>query len=148
MTCRTYREDIGLLAGRDLTDPVRVADARRHLASCPDCRQKYGRMRDGLSVLAAANGPSTWTAPPADVWPSVKSRLAAGPPAAEPRWMPTLAMAAVCVAAATAFLTLGGGEPAVVATPSDEVEAFQPSATRSMPASRGRLSNGFGRLAE
>ena len=159
MSCRRYREDIGLLAGHDLDDASRAEAARRHMAECPDCRDRFGRAKAGVSVLAAAAvapaaSGSTWSATAESCWPAVQQRMSGrgggGSPAAGDRfrgWAPATAMAAACLVMLTVFLldgvNPGGGttaEAVPVAAPPEPAPTHDSrvySPTRTVPAGQG-----------
>lgn len=130
-SCKQVKHDLTLLAGRDLTDHDRIEAVRRHVAVCPQCREKYRSLRNGLKALAA-NGSvaavsggegSTWVTQERSLWPDLAQRLPSQAGMARPstwassatRNLPSLvAMVAACgVLAVVLFAPLGGNSPDV-----------------------------------
>lgn len=140
VSCRSIRQDLSLLAGRDITDRERIETVRRHIAVCPQCRAKYRSLRDGLKVLTAGNednssSPSagnssdsgTWVESGRSLWPELSERLPARPSSKAQNsdgwslsrnWPPLVAMMAACgVMAVVLFAPTGPGEQTVGTTP-------------------------------
>ncbi len=106
MNCRDVKLDLALLAGGDLDDAARVRELRRHLAGCPDCRQRYHSARTALHSLRglkAAATTSTWESG-GSLWPAVQRELSRPPQPLTRQvfrqlrhWSPFAAMTAACV---------------------------------------------------
>lgn len=100
--CNHIRKLLALSAGNDL-DEQGQAEARRHAATCPQCREYAVRIESSQqlleqSALAACEGPAV-----ASVWPNVQRSLRSVQPVSAPatweRWLPMTAAAAACFAA-------------------------------------------------
>lgn len=154
-SCKQIKQDLCLLAGRDLTDRDRIEAVRRHVATCPSCRTKYRNLRDGIKVLAAnssvaAVGASslhadggTWVAPERSLWPDLAERLPSQTssttlPTWSKKWPPIVAAVAAC--GLFAFLLSGPftSDMPTAATDQAEVKPAEPnrslSKDRQMPA--------------
>lgn len=100
MNCRQAQQDIALFVGHDLDDPRERDDVKRHVATCPDCREHYRRMKGALKVLSRADAPETYTTT-GSLWPELASRIDArrhsGPRGRFNGWAPFVAMTAACL---------------------------------------------------
>jgi hypothetical protein len=100
MNCRQAQQDIALLVGHDLDDPRERDDVKRHVATCPDCRRYFRRMKDTLKVLGQADAPQTYTAT-GSLWPVLSRRIndrrREGPRSRFNGWAPFVAMTAACL---------------------------------------------------
>lgn len=101
MNCRQAQQDIALFVGHDLDDPRDRDDVKRHVATCPDCRAHYRRMKGTLKVLAHADAPETYTTT-GSLWPELAGRIndrrPTGPRGRFNGWAPFVAMTAACLA--------------------------------------------------
>ena len=99
MNCKQAQRDIALWVGQDLDDPRERDDVKRHVASCPDCRTYYRRMKGALKTLGRADAPETYVSA-GSLWPELASRIndreSAGPRGRFNGWMPFVAMTAAC----------------------------------------------------
>lgn len=100
MNCKQAQQDIALYVGRDLDDPRDRDDVKRHVATCPDCRQHYRRMKGALKVLSQADAPETYTTT-GSLWPVLASRIneraTLAPRSRFNGWAPFVAMTAACM---------------------------------------------------
>lgn len=99
MNCKQAQRDIALWVGQDLDDPRDRDNVKRHVTSCPDCREHYRRMKGALKVLDRAETPQTYVAT-GSLWPDLATRIN-GRESQVPRgrfngWMPFVAMTAAC----------------------------------------------------
>lgn len=67
MKCKRAKHEMALHAGRDL-DEFAEQELRRHLSSCPDCRDQWHRVANSTSILqqvgtldADTSSPQLWT---------------------------------------------------------------------------------------
>ena len=102
MNCRDAQSDIALYAGGDLDDAARVREVRRHVASCPECREHFKGVKSSLRTLASVDQAATWQSA-GSLWPSIQRELARPRPAAAARvwqqarnWSPLAAVTAAC----------------------------------------------------
>jgi hypothetical protein len=117
MNCRHARTEIALLAGGDLTDAVRVAELRRHVSGCTECRRHYRGLKSSLATLAGSDAAATW-AQSASVWPAVHQAILTPPPTPAAtavqslknlrHWTPFAAMTAACL---LMMFALGHNQP-------------------------------------
>lgn len=100
MNCKQAQQDIALLVGHDLDDPLDRDDVKRHVATCPDCRQYFRRMKGALKVLSQADAPETYKST-GSLWPELASRIhdrrLNGPRGRFNGWAPFVAMTAACL---------------------------------------------------
>lgn len=100
MNCKQAQQDIALFVGQDLDDPRDRDDVKRHVATCPDCRQHYRRMKGALKVLGQADAPETYVAT-GSLWPELATRISdrssVGPRGRFNGWAPFVAMTAACL---------------------------------------------------
>ena len=101
-------EEISELA--DVREP-RAESREQHLAECAECRETLRRVRD---LVGAAHRLPRDIAPPAEVWASLRTRVAGGPPRAAMRrwrfgWLATAA--AIIIVAGIALLVPGRPGP-------------------------------------
>jgi predicted anti-sigma-YlaC factor YlaD len=100
MNCRQAQQDIALFVGQDLDDPRERDDVKRHVATCPDCRAHYRRLKGTLKVLAHADAPETYTTT-GSLWPELAGRInnrrPTGPRGRFNGWAPFVAMMAACL---------------------------------------------------
>lgn len=100
MNCKQAQQDIALFVGHDLDDPRERDDVKRHVATCPDCRQHYRRMKGALKVLGQADAPETYTAT-GSLWPELAGRINerewVSPRSHFNGWAPFVAMTAACL---------------------------------------------------
>lgn len=96
------KQRIALLAGDDLDDEE-VAEVRRLIIACPDCRQHWVRVQGCLDVLdrgGALESEEVLKEP--GLWPAISSRLRPSAASSHRRkfngWVPALSMAAACIA--------------------------------------------------
>lgn len=102
MTCRDAQADIALYAGGDLDDAVRVREVRRHVASCPGCREHFKGVKSSLRTLASVDRAATWQAA-GSLWPAIQRELGKPRPTGAAlalkqvrNWTPLAAMTAAC----------------------------------------------------
>lgn len=100
MNCKQAQQDISLFVGQDLDDPRQRDDVKRHVATCPDCRQHYRRMKGALKVLSSSDVPETYTTT-GSLWPELASRIndrrSDRPRSRFNGWAPFVAMTAACL---------------------------------------------------
>jgi hypothetical protein len=100
MNCRQAQQDIALFVGHDLDDPRERDDVKRHVATCPDCREHYRRLKGTLKVLSHADAPETYTTT-GSLWPELAGRInnrrPSGPRGRFNGWAPFVAMTAACL---------------------------------------------------
>lgn len=99
--CRTFRNDIALLAGNDLGDQARV-EAERHLATCPECRELWLSLSNSQQVLEQVrNSEPVETKPEPSIWGDVQRRIRVLDERSTRRdwrgWLPAIALAAACL---------------------------------------------------
>lgn len=98
MNCRQAKADIALWVGEDLQDAQQKEELRRHLASCPECRAHYKRMKRTFAVLERADRDATYDSSDS-LWPHLAQRISrhsAGSPGRFNGWLPFAAMTAAC----------------------------------------------------
>lgn len=99
MNCKQAQRDIALFVGHDLDDPRHRDDLKRHVATCPDCREHYRQMKGTMRLLGQADTPETFCAA-GSLWPDLATRIkqrAASPPGDRFNgWAPFVAMTAAC----------------------------------------------------
>lgn len=160
VSCRSIKQDLSLLAGRDLTDRDRIETVRRHIAVCPQCREKYRGLRDGLKALTTDNSNTdaivgsdggTWVESDRSLWPDLASRLPARPSSMagdssrfslSRNWPPLVAMVAACGVMAVVLFAPGGpgnhphGEAVTEAATfeAEAVPASTPANDKAVPA--------------
>ena len=100
MNCKQAQRDIALWVGQDLDDHCERDEVRRHVSSCPDCREHYRRMKSALKVLDRAEAPETYVAT-GSLWPELAARMNDRQPQTPSGrfngWMPFVAMTAACL---------------------------------------------------
>lgn len=143
VSCRKVKQDLSLLAGRDLTDRERIETVRRHMAVCPHCRAKYRGLRNGVKALAAnstagsdsdALDGGTWVESGRSLWPEVSERLPTRPSTQSEasnrwtarNWPPLIAMVAACGVMAVVLFGPNGAGDQGVAVQTDPAQLVAP----------------------
>ncbi len=100
MNCNEHKQNLALLAGRDLEDDEAVL-AKRHTVECPSCREMLRQLEDSQTAMrvvretpAEINGRSLWPRIRAQLMPATIERQQNK----FPNWMPTATLAAACLA--------------------------------------------------
>lgn len=100
MNCSQVKREIALWVGQDLDDPARRTEVKRHVSSCPECRDHYRHMKQTLQVLERADREPTYQAGDS-LWPAVAEQISHGSEPESPGrfngWMPFIAMTAACL---------------------------------------------------
>ncbi|QDT32642.1 anti-sigma factor [Thalassoglobus polymorphus] len=100
MNCRDSKVAIALHLGHDEADPSDWEQARRHAATCDDCRQHYKRLKKSMSVLEQADDEATYEVQES-LWPQLESRLSSMPGQKrehKPRsWTPFVSFTIACM---------------------------------------------------
>ena len=106
MHCKRAKQDIALSVGRDL-DSHSERELQRHLASCPDCRQRHAKLRESIAVLHRASELSDQqsTEETRSVWSAVSDTIQHSVRPAKPSpfslqqaWVPVVAIASMVLA--------------------------------------------------
>ncbi len=100
MNCRDSKVAIALHLGHDEADPADWEQARRHAATCDDCRQHYQRLKKSMAVLEQADGKETYEVQES-LWPQLEGRLPSQPGQKrehKPRsWTPFISFTVACM---------------------------------------------------
>lgn len=99
--CDRMRLLIGLCVGDDVDEEER-AEVRRHVSTCPNCRDQWVRLQSGQKVLELAGNPSAAEeVERTSVWPQLQRQIVSlqSRPASRnwQRWVPVGALAAACL---------------------------------------------------
>lgn len=86
MNCRDSKVAIALHLGNDDADPASWEAARRHAATCQECRQHYKSLKRSMAVLEQSDVEETYEVNNS-LWPEVETRLKAlATIEKEPQW--------------------------------------------------------------
>ncbi|CAK9106491.1 Uncharacterized protein SCF082_LOCUS49599 [Durusdinium trenchii] len=107
MNCQEAKVDLALLVGHDLEDASRREELRRHVATCPQCRQHLRGLKSSLAVLEHVDPELTYVSADS-LWPDLKARLETPSSARPPRegggsWISWSALALSLVVCVTVF---------------------------------------------
>lgn len=137
MNCKQAKQEMALCAGRDL-DECAEQQLRRHLSSCPDCRDQWQRIQTATQILQRA----AETDPPVGevrLWSDVSTALdqlererSHAPAGRTPLWIPVVAVAALVMAAVSMLHTLSP-EPEQTTADTDDVIRIAPSVDNDRP---------------
>lgn len=133
--CRRVRRLLALYVGDDLTEPERRA-AEAHVAACPNCRAYLASLERSRDSLLQCRTQTSGDETSPSLWPALKNRLQAAPPAAPRRnsWLPVGAMTAATVAIAVVLWNRPAASlPSVRSVPSSGA-SWIPRGVRSVEA--------------
>lgn len=96
MNCRDAKVAIALHLGHDDGDPQVWDTARRHAATCPDCRQHYKKLKKSMALLEQVDPVETYEVQ-TSLWPEVEARLSTSSvrqsPVKKRSWTPLVSVA-------------------------------------------------------
>ncbi|MBM82001.1 MAG: hypothetical protein CMJ78_15630 [Planctomycetaceae bacterium] len=103
MNCKEAKSLIALWAGQDLDD-AELEALQPHLAECPNCSGHWDEMKSSMDALQQASGEDLTRDEFDSLWPKVAAKIstrqAASGNVRRNRWLPAIAVAAVCIAVA------------------------------------------------
>ena len=133
LSCRKVQRLLALWAGNDIDDAGRV-EAERHMASCPHCREIWGRLKDGRQAIEHLRSSESESAPLcASMWPSIERHIRVidheTATSTWRGWLPVGALAAACVAILVALPAGQGPDTAYAPVDSSSIPvSFAPDA--------------------
>ena len=156
MNCEQAHRLLPLWIGRDLSDAVDAESLQIHVAACPKCHARQGRLQESLDALqsasTAANDVETQAHSRPSLWPRVAAALPEWPRRRDRfnGWIPAAAMALaaslmVAVSIASVQRELGSQQPLAwrfgPALPSDGRNLFETDARFAPGVVHDQLSN-------
>jgi hypothetical protein len=128
LNCRKVQRLLALWAGNDIDEAGRV-EAERHMASCPHCRESWGRLNTGRQALERLRTSEAESAPlGASIWPVVERQIRVIDHEAATAnwrgWLPVGALAAACVAILVGLPAGQGPETAYTPSGSGSIPVF------------------------
>lgn len=106
MNCKRAKQELALSAGNDL-DPITEQELRRHLNECPECHNRWNRLRTTTAVLQRAAAEDVGSCEPPRLWSSLSGELPHLPPRRSTpshsltlgnAWVPLVAVASLFLA--------------------------------------------------